>query len=181
MPSLQVVASLNLYNPLGNHFITELYNFARLNQLDGLFCDFSHCWCYDHSRQANVKRGYFCWMNEQTFKDIDLSSTCFEELSNFFEAEKLEQLGREVKFVERSTSRLSAWMFLQLNTCLIGNGKTESLNDLGVELFNHFGISLTKQSLDERFNIHGVTLMRKCLEQVFEKVLSSNIPNKRLI
>ncbi len=55
-------------------------------------------------------------MNGLNFKDIDLASSCFEELSNFFETEKLEQLGREVKFIERSTSRLSAWMFLQLNT-----------------------------------------------------------------
>jgi Transposase DDE domain len=118
-------------------------------------------------------------MNELNFKDIDLSSTCFEELSNFFETEKLEQLGREVKFIERSTSRISAWMFLQLNTCLINNGKTESLNDLGVELFKNFGIQLTKQSLDERFNIHGVALMRKCFESVFERILSSNITHQR--
>ena len=113
-------------------------------------------------------------MNGLNFKDIDLSSSCFEELSNFFETEKLEQLGREVKFIERSTSRLSAWMFLQLNTCLINNGKMDSLNDLGAELFKHFGVQLTKQSLDERFNIYGVSLMRKCFESVFEKILSSN-------
>lgn len=118
-------------------------------------------------------------MNELNFKDIDLSSTCFEELSTFFETEKLERLGREVKFIERSTSRLSAWMFLQLNTCLINNGKTESLNDLGAELFKNFGVQLTKQSLDERFNIHGVALMRKCFESVFERILSSNTTHKR--
>jgi hypothetical protein len=51
-------------------------------------------------------------MNELNFKDIDLSSSCFEGLLNFFEAERLEKLGREAKFIERSTSRLSAWMFL---------------------------------------------------------------------
>lgn len=118
-------------------------------------------------------------MEKLNFKNIDLSSTCFEELSNFFETEKLERLGREVKFIERSTSRLSAWMFLQLNTCLINNGKTESLNDLGAELFKNFGVQLTKQSLDERFNIHGVALMRKCFESVFEGVLSSNTTHKR--
>lgn len=111
--------------------------------------------------------------------NIDLSSTCFDELSNFFEVDRLEQLGREVKFVERSTSRLSAWMFLQLNTCLINNGKTDSLNDLSTELFKHFGVSLTKQSLDERFNINGVALMRKCFEMVFEKILSSSSSHKR--
>ena len=118
-------------------------------------------------------------MNELNFKDIDLSSTCFEELSTFFETEQLERLGREVKFIERSSSRLSAWMFLHLNTCLINNGKTESLNDLGTELFKNFGIQLTKQSLDERFNIHGVALMRKCFESVFERILSSNTTHQR--
>jgi hypothetical protein len=118
-------------------------------------------------------------MNELNFKDIDLSSTCFEELSIFFETEKLEQLGREVRFVERSTSRLSSWMFLQLNTCLTNNGKTDSLNDLGTELFKNFGVQLTKQSLDERFNIHGVALMRKCFESVFERILSSNTTHER--
>jgi Transposase DDE domain len=118
-------------------------------------------------------------MNELNFKDIDLSSSCFKELSNFFETENLEQLGREVKFIERSTSRLSAWMFLQLNTCLINNGKMDSLNDLGTELLKNFGIKLTKQSLDERFNIHGVTLMRKCFESVFERILSTNISHNR--
>ena len=29
------------------------------------------------------------------------------------------------------------------------------------------------------FMIHGVTLMRKCFESVFEKILSSNITQKR--
>jgi hypothetical protein len=65
-------------------------------------------------------------------------------------------------------------MFLQLNTCLINNGKADSLNDLGSVLNTTFGIKLTKQSLDERFNTHGVTFMRKCFESVFEKVLSSS-------
>lgn len=118
-------------------------------------------------------------MNELNFKDINLSSSCFEELSNFFESQHLEALGREVKFIERSSSRLSAWMFLQLNTCLINNGKMDSLNDLGTELTKHFGIKLTKQSLDERFNIYGVALMRKCFESVFERILSSNTAHER--
>jgi hypothetical protein len=51
-------------------------------------------------------------MRKDCFKDIDLSSTCFSDLSKLFEAESIERLGREVKFVELSTSHLSAWMFL---------------------------------------------------------------------
>lgn len=66
-------------------------------------------------------------------------------------------------------------MFLQLNTCLIDSGKETSLNDLSESLSENFGVNLTKQSLDERFNIYGVRLMRKCFESVFEKVLGTTI------
>lgn len=118
-------------------------------------------------------------MDKLSFKDIDLSSSCFEELSNFFESTHLENLGREVKFIERSTSRLSAWMFLQLNVCYANSGKADSLNDLASVLSKHFGIKITKQSLDERFNTHAVSLMRKCFETVFERILSSNLSHNR--
>jgi len=103
-------------------------------------------------------------MEKLNFKEIDLSESCFSGLSQYFEASALESLGREVKFIERSTSPLSAWMFLKLNPCLIHNGKEISLNDLVDEIRDNFGVKLTKQSLDERFNIYGVKLMRKCFE-----------------
>lgn len=118
-------------------------------------------------------------MQKIDFQDLDLSSSCFSDLSSFFEASALEQLGREVKFIERSSSRLSAWMFLQLNTCLIQSGKETSLTDLADELSDRFGIQLSKQSLAERFNCYGVKLMRKCFEAVFEKVLGASTSEQK--
>lgn len=108
------------------------------------------------------------------FQDIDLSGSCLTNLSDFFEPDTLEELGREVKFIERSSSRLTAWMFVLMNTCFIKSSKETSLNDLSDELWEQFGIRITKQSLDERFNIYGVALMKKCFETVLEKVLNSS-------
>ena len=117
-------------------------------------------------------------MNKPNFQKISLRETCFSGLSSYFEESNLELLGREVKFIERSTSRLSAWMFLKLNTCLVKNGKESSLNDLVNDLRDNFGIKLTKQSLDERFNIYGVKLMQKCFESIFEQILASSSTEK---
>ena len=113
-------------------------------------------------------------MQKIDFQDIDLSSSCFSDLSSFFESSALEQLGREVKFIERSSSRLSAWMFLQMNTCMIHSGKEMSLTDLADELSDRFGIQLSKQSLAERYNCYGVKLMRSCFEAAFEKILGAS-------
>lgn len=118
-------------------------------------------------------------MQKIDFQDIDISSSCFSDLSPFFESSALEQLGRETKFIERSSSRLSAWMFLQLNTCIIHSGKETSLTDLVDELSDKFGIKISKQSLAERFNCYGVKLMRKCFEAVFEKVLGASTSEQK--
>ncbi len=118
-------------------------------------------------------------MQKIDFQHIDLDSSCFGDLSSFFESSALEQLGREVKFIERSSSRLSAWMFLQMNTCMHHSGKETSLTDLVNELSDRFGIKLSKQSLAERFNCYGVKLMRKCFESVFEKVLGASISERQ--
>ena len=127
-------------------------------------------------------------MTKLNFQGIDLQASCLSGLSQYFEASKLEALGREVKFVERSTSTLSSWMFLQLNTSLMDNSKRTSLTDLVSELWNNFGVKMRKQSLNERFNLHSVKLMQKCFESVFEQILASpnsikNIPSgfKRVI
>lgn len=104
-------------------------------------------------------------MQKIDFQDLDIGSSCFSDLSPFFEASAIEQLGREVKFIERSSSRLSAWMFIQLNTCIIHSGKETSLTDLVDELSDRFGIKLSKQSLAERFNCYGVKLLKSYLRR----------------
>jgi hypothetical protein len=119
-------------------------------------------------------------MQSPNFEAIDLSSSCLSDLSVFFEESSLAQIGKELRFSERTTSRLTAWMFLLLNTCVIENSKETSLNDMAAWLNVNFNIRISKQSLDERFNTYAVKLMKKCFEMVFEKVLNADIKAKKV-
>lgn len=92
-------------------------------------------------------------------------------LAGLFDAPALEQLARESRFIERSTSRLSGWMFLQLHLLMESSGKEFSLSQMCEERYERHGVALTKQSLDERFNTFAVRFMRQCFALVFEQVL----------
>ena len=124
------------------------------------------------------KKVYFCLMKDISFEDLDLTTSCMSDLCNFFEESSLEVLGKEVKFVQRK-SDITSWLFLQLNTCFIDASKETSLNDLASGLYTNYGIEITKQGLDQRFNSASVKLMKKCFETVFEKILDSNIATNK--
>ncbi len=92
-------------------------------------------------------------------------------LASLFDEQALEQLARQSRFIERSTSRLSGWMFLQLHLLMESNGQEFSLSQMCEELFERHGVVMSKQSLDERFNTFAVRFMRQCFNTVFEQVL----------
>jgi hypothetical protein len=89
----------------------------------------------------------------------------------FFQDDLLEKLARESRFIERSTSRLTGWMFLELHLLMNSNGKEFSLNEMCEELLERHGVELTKQSLDERFNTFAVKFIRQCFKYVLAQVL----------
>ncbi|MDJ1470166.1 hypothetical protein, partial [Xanthocytophaga flava] len=103
-------------------------------------------------------------MQDIDFQNIVASDKDFTELSSYFSNAQLEQLAREVKFIQRTSSRLTAWMFFHLNTCLIKQGSSSSLTDMVALIWNQFGVKLTKQALDERYNLYAVKLMQKCYQ-----------------
>lgn len=91
-----------------------------------------------------------------------------EGLSSFFSKGWLNKLGKSSRFVQRSTSRLGGWEFLLLN--VFNTGSPMSLNEHCDWLEEHFSISMSKQSLDERYNTYAVAFMKSCFEQLLEKV-----------
>ena len=92
-------------------------------------------------------------------------------LTSLFDQQALEQLARQSRFIERSSSRLSGWMFLQLHLLMESSGQELSLTQMCEELFERHGIVMSKQSLDERFNTFAVKFMRRCFEHVFAQTL----------
>lgn len=99
--------------------------------------------------------------------DLELAN----RLQAFFTTEKLEQIARQTKFISRSTSRLTGLMFLQMNMFHLARGEEKSLNEQCEYLEETFGISLTKQSLDERYNTYSVAFMKQSYETLLSEVL----------
>lgn len=120
----------------------------------------------------------FFVVNNETSKTMIMANVelgageLLSRLELFFNEENLERLARKSRFVERSTSRISGWMFLQLHLMMLGNGKELSLTEMCESLHESHGINLSKQSLDERFNTFSVNFMRSCFEHIFHKLLT---------
>lgn len=93
-----------------------------------------------------------------------------EQLSHYFDRARIKDLGRESLFVQRSSAKLGSYEFLLMNIFDRSSGKEKSLNDSCDWLEEHFGISLTKQSLDERYNTYSVLFMKRCFEQLLAKL-----------
>jgi hypothetical protein len=90
---------------------------------------------------------------------IETDRELAKRLSQFFTSESIETLARTTKFIERSTSRLTGQMFLQMNVFNVSRGEERSLNDQCDYLEDTYGIELKKQSLDERYNTYSVSFM----------------------
>jgi len=91
-------------------------------------------------------------------------------LSAYFDIATITGIGKESLFVQRSSSRLGSYEFLLLNVFDRSTGKERSLNDSCDWLEEHFGISMTKQSLDERYNTYAVSFMKSCFERMLDSV-----------
>lgn len=102
--------------------------------------------------------------------DVALVEPMIASLESLFSEEETERIARQTKFIERSTSRLSGRMFLMMNVLRAEGHLYQSLKDQCFYLQEVFGISMKKQSLDERYGAQAVEFMRAC----FATVLSAS-------
>ena len=103
--------------------------------------------------------------------DLGIDEELAERLSSYFSPERIESLARQTKFIERSSSRLTGQMFLQMNVFNIATGKDRSLSDDCDYLEDTYGLKLQKQSLDERYNTYAVAFMKQSYETLLKEVL----------
>jgi len=92
------------------------------------------------------------------------------EIRNCFDLEEIESLSKDSKFVRRSTAKLRGLPFLLMNVFDTTDGKERSLNDSCDWLSEHFGIEMSKQSLDERYNSYSVEFIKSCFNRVLQIV-----------
>ena len=94
---------------------------------------------------------------------VNFVSQLSKKLETLYSETQLDELAREVGFVQRK-SKLTAQMYLDLLLFnVFDNGKI-SLNDHSVELFSGHGVQVRKQSIHERFNEESVAFLRTLLE-----------------
>ena len=93
-----------------------------------------------------------------------------ELLLSCFSQPVIEALGRSSRFVQRSTARLDGFTFLLLNVFESYSTFDSSLNERCDWLEEHFGLSMRKQSLDERYNTYAAAFMKSCFLHVLSRM-----------
>jgi len=111
----------------------------------------------------------------ELLKTIDVSRLS-SNLSSLFDEALLNQQAKETGFIVRNRSGLSGCMFLIMNVLELVNYPNNSLQEQCEWLEENYGVRLTKQSLDERYNTFAVTFMRSC----FERLLSGWIKGHKI-
>ena len=106
---------------------------------------------------------------QQLIKNLEI------EISTFFTAEEIEQLAKQSKFVQRENAvKVDGRIFLDLIVFNSDKLKEQSLNDLAVDLNCKYGIAITKQSLNERFNQYALLFLKQALEKLLNNQLTIN-------
>lgn len=91
-------------------------------------------------------------------------------IEQFFTADVLEQLARETKFVQRD-SKINGQNFFDIIVFNNEQLKQQSLNDLAIDLSERYGITITKQSLHDRFNERALAFLQQALERLLNQQL----------
>lgn len=91
-------------------------------------------------------------------------------IEQFFAADVLEQLARDTKFVQRD-SKINGQNFFDIIVFNNEQLKQQSLNDLAIDLTERYGITITKQSLHDRFNERALAFLQQALERLLNQQL----------
>jgi hypothetical protein len=94
------------------------------------------------------------------------------QFENYFTPDEIEQLARKHKFVQRK-GKIDGASFLSLIVFNSNSLHEESLNDLTIILAKQYDIDISKQGLDERFNVYAVKFLASALEDLLTRQLST--------
>jgi IS4 transposase len=111
-----------------------------------------------------------------TAVQIDWSKLqALKRFRSFFKRGQIEQLARASGFIVRSSSRLSGAAFVDMMVQYIAPHQEWSLNDQCDYLLEHHGITLTKQSLDERYHTFAVAFLKSCYQALLAQAFRETI------
>ena len=108
-------------------------------------------------------------------KNLEIAQELGTRLAEFFTTEHIDGIAKSTSFIMRESSRLRGLMFLQLNMFSLLSQEEKSLTDQCDYLEDTFGLSISKQSLDERYNTYAVAFMKASYEAMLKEVLQPYI------
>lgn len=91
-----------------------------------------------------------------------------EEIRNYFSKEELEEIAREVGFVQRK-GKLEAWHFLFLCSFIGIDVAKDTLSTLCSKIGAKLKIIVSNQAIDKRFTKQCVEFMRSIFGKLLEK------------
>ncbi len=103
------------------------------------------------------------------FKDFELNVNDLGlEITDVLDVEYINSVAKECGFIQREGGKLDGFMFLDIILFTHFNHKELSLNDMSIHLCERYGIEITKQSIDERFNGLAIKFFTKILEKILD-------------
>ena len=103
-------------------------------------------------------------------KISSLANKLSHEITNLLTEQKIESLAKDIGFVKHDSVKLNGWKFLDMLLFTHFNHEKLSLNDLALQLHSRYGISISKQGINDRFTYAAVRFFHAVLEEVLASV-----------
>ncbi len=114
------------------------------------------------------------YMDSVNFRDEtkDLS----KEITDLLSEENINAMAREIGFVKRDAKKFDGFKFLDMLLFTEFNHKELSLGSMALQLQDRYGITLSKQAVDQRFGDMSVKFFKKVIEKAL-KIKTGNNPS----
>ncbi|MFK7905386.1 MAG: hypothetical protein AB8B69_09690 [Chitinophagales bacterium] len=103
-----------------------------------------------------------------------LISKLGEKLRSLLNQESIEDLAKEKKFVQR-TSSLTGFKFAMVNIRSLGSDGFSSLTELCLKLYEEEGIKISKQGLDSRYKEESTAFLKSLFLKLLKLRLDTQI------
>lgn len=91
------------------------------------------------------------------------------DLQSVFSEDELDLLAQKTKFIQRATtSKITGSNFLDIVIMNSDKLVGQSLNDLCIDLKQKYRVNISKQSLNDRFNLYAVKFLKSILESLLK-------------
>lgn len=91
------------------------------------------------------------------------------DISSAFSEKDVRQLAAESGFCQRAGGKITGQVFLELVVFHASELKRQSLEEIALVAETEYGIKVSKQAIQERFNTYAVVFLTRALEQLLRK------------